>query len=169
MLAICRLAALRRSDALGLRWCDVDFDQGVLNFTTQKTSKEARIPMCAELEQILRAARRDSLRFDDLVVPQPRAYKKENRRGQGFVSMSNLKRVFESIRSRAGVEAYGDPLHTLRKSCINDWARKHPPNAVMQWATHSSIETTMKYYSKVSPEDEKRAREPLGGAANISA
>lgn len=164
MLALGRLAALRRSDALGIRWADVDFDQGVLIFTTQKTSKEARIPMCAELEKILRDARRNTLRLDDLVVPQPRPGETANRRGRGFVSMSNLKRDFDSIRERAGVEAYGDPLHTLRKSCINDWARKHPPNAVMQWATHSSIQTTMKYYAKVSPEDEKRAREPLDAA-----
>ena len=160
VLALCRLAGLRRSDAMSLRWSAVNFEDGVITFTTQKSRKDARVPMCAELEQILRGAHRDTLRLDDLVVPQPMPG--DRARGRGLVSLSNVKRDVDSIRARAGVEKYGDPLHTLRKSCINDWARRHPPNAVMQWATHSSIHTTMKYYAQVSPEDEKRAREPLG-------
>ena len=44
---------------------------------------------------------------------------------------------------------------TLRKSSIDDWAKVAPPNVVMEWATHSSLNTPMKYYSKVSPGDEQ--------------
>ena len=54
----------------------------------------------------------------------------------------------------------------------DDWAKVAPPNVVMEWATHSSLNTTMKYCSKVSPGDEQigqvkmfKRKPEAGGAA----
>ena len=163
MLVICRLAGLRRSDAMSLTWANVDFSEGVLKFTTQKTGKFARIPMCAELVQVLRSDERGAtLRMDDRVVPQ-RLSRSRAARPEDYVSTANVGRHFEKLRELAGVAEYGSPLHTLRKSCINDWAKLYPPNAVQEWATHSSIQTTMTYYAKVSRDQELAAQKPVGG------
>lgn len=40
-------------------------------------------------------------------------------------------------------------IHTLRKSCIQNWANELPMNVTKELAGHSSIETTMKYYCQV--------------------
>ena len=163
MLAICRLAGLRRSDAMALTWANVDFSEGVLKFSTLKTRKFARIPMCAELAEILRSTERGTtLRMDDRVVPQ-RLSRRRSDWPEDFVSVANVGHTFKRLRKLAGIAEYGSPLHTLRKSCINDWAKKYPPNVVQEWATHSSIQTTMKYYAKVSRDQELAAQKPVGG------
>ena len=41
-------------------------------------------------------------------------------------------------------------MHSLRKSCITDWAASGvAPKSVQEWAGHADIRTTMAYYAKV--------------------
>jgi integrase len=41
-------------------------------------------------------------------------------------------------------------MHSLRKSCITDWANGGvAPKSVQEWAGHADIRTTMAYYAKV--------------------
>jgi hypothetical protein len=57
---------------------------------------------------------------------------------------------------------YPKPLHTLRKSCITDWASRHPGHVVKQWAGHSDMDTTEQYYLQVSEaEYEQAAATPM--------
>lgn len=42
------------------------------------------------------------------------------------------------------------PIHTLRKNCITNWVRLFPAHGVRQWAGHSDVETTNRYYLQVS-------------------
>ncbi|MFA7238347.1 MAG: site-specific integrase [Phycisphaeraceae bacterium] len=152
LLALCRLAALRYSDALGLRWSNVRFDEGVLTFRPMKVERfakvDARVPICAELRTILEELRHPTLpglpgaaiRIDGYVVPRDAPK-------QGYEQ-------FKQACKRAGLEPWSKPFHTLRKSCIDDWARLAPPNVVMEWATHTTLSTTMKYYAKVHRADE---------------
>lgn len=58
---------------------------------------------------------------------------------------------------RSGVEVYSKPLHTLRKSCLTDWAGKFPIHCVQEWAGHASITTTQTYYLKVQDHDYEKA------------
>ena len=69
----------------------------------------------------------------------------------------NIWRDFGALARRAKVKAYSKPLHSLRKSCITDWAENHPIHVVQQWAGHASIETTRKYYLQVDDEHYERA------------
>ena len=72
VLALCRLAGLRRNDALRLRWRNVDWTAGVLRFRAKKRAIDQVIPICSELLQILQIlqdARRENFRLDDFVVP----------------------------------------------------------------------------------------------------
>jgi integrase len=84
----------------------------------------------------------DSLRIDGLVVA--RDFRK------------HVYAEFDRLWAATGVPRWSKPLHTLRKSCIDDWARVAPPNVVMEWATHTSLAATMKYYAKVHRATEQR-------------
>ena len=69
--------------------------------------------------------------------------------------------MLKRLCKMAGIVAWRKPLHTLQKSCIDDWGKVAPPNVVMHWATHSSLSTTMKYYSQVSKGDEALGQQSL--------
>ncbi len=55
------------------------------------------------------------------------------------------------------VFSYHKPLHTLRKSCITDWAGQYPMHVVKEWAGHANIATTQQFYLKVQDSDYERA------------
>jgi len=69
----------------------------------------------------------------------------------------NIHRDIAAIVRRSGLPRYGKPLHTLRKSCLTDWAGRFPMHTVKEWAGHSNIATTQKFYLKVSAGDYTKA------------
>lgn len=144
LIALGRLAAMRYSDARALKWSNVRFDEGVLIYRPMKVERfakvDARVPICAELRSILEQARLASIRIDGVIIPP-------NTPQWGYDRFARACRL-------AGLEPWSKPFHTLRKSCIDDWARIAPPNVVMEWATHTSLATTMKFYAKVHRADE---------------
>jgi len=75
----------------------------------------------------------------------------------GSVSVKNISRNFDCLCKRADVARYAKPLHTLRKSCITDWAKHFPAHVVKQWAGHSDLDTTDRYYLQVSEAEYERA------------
>ena len=83
----------------------------------------------------------------------------------GSVSASNTWRDAQALFRKAGVPAYDKPFHSLRKSCITDWAGEFPTHVVKEWAGHADIRTTLKYYLKVSESEYDRA----AGIAAINA
>ena len=80
------------------------------------------------------------------------------------IIVQNLWRDFGVLCKRAGVPRYSKPLHTLRKSCLTDWASRFPIHVVRAWAGHSNIETTATYYLQVSDSDFQRASAEQSGA-----
>jgi integrase len=157
LLALCRLAALRRGDALSLTWGQVNWADQVLDVDQGKTELPCKPPISPELKEILAAVRRDSLslRGDDPVIDPP-------------PYLGNIGRDFDVLCKRAGVERYRDPLHTLRKSCIDDWAKAgYSASVVKAWAGHADITTTFAYYGQVEQRDYERAANTplLGGGA----
>lgn len=145
LLALCRLAGLRRSDAMALRWSQVKMTEGILDFVQVKTGIRCRPPICPELGTILsKLPRPMQIGGEDFVVPR--------------MYVGNEGRDFRVICKAAGVTAYRDPLHTLRKSCIDDWAKAgYPANVVKEWAGHADIKTTLTYYATVEARDVRRA------------
>ena len=71
--------------------------------------------------------------------------------------LRNVWRDFQVLAKRAKVKPYSKPLHSLRKSCITDWAAKFPAHVVKEWAGHADIRTTLKYYLKVSESEYDKA------------
>src|SRR5262249_37109014 len=73
------------------------------------------------------------------------------------VGRTNIWRDFQVLFKRAGVTPYSKPMHSLRKSCITDWARTNPSHVVQQWAGHSDYRTTAQHYLQVSVSDYRKA------------
>ncbi|MAE60896.1 MAG: hypothetical protein CMJ49_06000 [Planctomycetaceae bacterium] len=155
LLSLCRLGGLRRSDALALKWSNVTLGGStpVLDFVQIKTERRCVVPLFPELAQILRGLPRPlKLNAPDAEYVVPRS-----------VYVGNIGRDFKVLCRSAGVTPYNDPLHSLRKSAIDDWARAgYLPNVVQNWAGHSDIKTTLTYYTQAGEADlERAASQPL--------
>ena len=148
LIALCRLAGLRRGEALNLEWCDIDWNHNRIRIIAkedwQPKDKEPRIvPMCPELQAILSKVYSDAQDGSNKVVSE--------------IIVNNIWRDFQVLRRRAGVVKYSKPFHTLRKSCIRDWAESYPAHVVKEWAGHSSLDVTDKYYLQVPESEYDRA------------
>lgn len=121
---------------------------------TVKTKDSREVPICPELAALLQQHLDPA---SELVIPA------------GSIVKKNVWRDFQVIAKRAGVKAYAKPIHTLRKSCITDWASEFPPHVVMAWAGHSDLRTTQKFYSKVQESDFERATGMGAKGASASA
>jgi len=79
---------------------------------------------------------------------QERQRQKQDWKNQDMVN--NVGREFKRHIKRAGIKPNGTlSIHTLRKSCIQNWANELPINVTKELAGHSSIVTTQKYYLQV--------------------
>jgi integrase len=148
LISLCRLAGMRRGEALNLAWSDINWESNYIRIIAKKEwqpkDKNPRnIPLCPELQKILLEA-------------YNRAESGQNQVVEGIV-VENLWRDFNTLFQRAGVSKYSKPFHTLRKSCITDWAANYPAHVVKEWAGHSSLDTTDRYYLQVPESEYSRA------------
>jgi len=148
IVALCRLAGVRRMEAVELTWDDVNFDTGKICIIGkddwQPKDRETRyIPLFPELEKILLEAHSAAPEKAIKVCPD--------------VDEPNLNRDILRAIKRAGVTVWKKPMHSMRKSAITDWARKFPMHVVRQWAGHGDIDTTAEYYTQTLESDYKAA------------
>ena len=148
LISLCRLAGLRRGEALDLEWSDIDWGEHRLQIigseSWQPKDRESRIvPIFPELYKILLTA------YDDADAGQKKVI-------EGLCA-TNTWRDFQVLFRRAGVKPYSKPCHSLRKNAITDWASNFPAHVVKEWAGHSSLETTDRYYLQVSESEYTRA------------
>ena len=70
---------------------------------------------------------------------------------------NNTLRTFHADVRRAGITPNGSlSIHTLRKSCVLNWAKvSRNPKVTQALAGHADIKTTMRYYSLV--DDDQRS------------
>ncbi|NQU76236.1 MAG: tyrosine-type recombinase/integrase [Planctomycetes bacterium] len=136
LIALCRLAGLRRGEALELTWAAVDWQERRLVVIAQKTGRRRILPIQPKLYELLLDA------FG-------RAEEGENR----ICSVSSycLWRNFQAIRKRAGLEKWKDAFQVLRRNCETDWAQEYPQYAVSKWIGHD-IKVSARHYLQI-PED----------------
>ena len=148
VVALARLAGLRRADARALRWHQVDIGAGkirVQRVKTRRTGAPVRtIPICAELQAVLKTVTRRI--DDDRVVCATRHEGSDNRH-------SCATRDWADVLASADVAEYGAPLHALVKSRLTDWARQVTPNTLQALAGHSDITTTLTYYTAAQDDE----------------
>ena len=141
LFALCRLAGLRRGEALRLTWADVDWGNRrltVLPEEGKRTTKQRRrvVPIEPELYEVLTEA------YD--VAAE----------GQALVVGINAANIDIMARRRirwAGFEVWAKPFHTLRKNRETDWAQRYPQYVVAEWMGHS-IQVSADHYLRVPDE-----------------
>lgn len=144
LFSLCRLAGLRRSEALNLEFVDIDWERSMMHIIakevwTPKQKKSRWVPMCQDLQQLLAQAYEEA-------KPGQKTFIKT---GEGGIVIKNISRDFEVICRRAKVEAYPKPTHNLRKSCARDWAQVFPSHVVKEWLGHSDFSVTDQHYLQV--------------------
>jgi len=73
------------------------------------------------------------------------------------VVVKNIWRDIQVLFHKSDVDPYSRPTHSLRKSCVRDWAERYPAHVVKEWMGHSSFDTTDKYYLQVPESEYKKA------------
>ena len=147
LFVLCRWAGLRLEEALELPGAKIDLEARRLTIVSREDftvkDKDSRtIPIVPELHDFFH---QHGVLDTGLAIPKD------------AVSRRNVWRDFQVPCKRAGVTPYSKPFHSLRKSCITDWAARFPAHVVKEWAGHADIRTTLKYYLKVSDGDYRRA------------
>jgi len=91
----------------------------------------------------------DSQRYQ-LILAKWRKLRREKGQWSNRYMVNNALRNFKSHLKKAGIKPDGKlSIHTLRKSCGQNWADHLPMNVVKDLMGHSSISTTAEFYSTV--------------------
>ena len=168
------MLGLRRSEAMGLHWSDVDLDKGTLRISRglqraggelrelpTKTPRSRRtVPLPPFVVQALRAHR------EGQAAERERAWHWED---TPYVFTSTvgtpieprtLTRTFHALCERHGLRRVR--LHDLRHSCVSLLlALGVSPRVVMEIVGHSAIEMTMNVYGHVSLDNQRAALDLL--------
>jgi len=143
MLGLCRLAGLRRGEALAMKWSSIDWDKRRITIIAQKTGRRRVIPIDSELMALLAVARDDQWRDDHVVSMHD-------------VARNALIDRLHKICEKAGLAKWADAFQVLRRNCETDWAQKYPQYAVSDWIGHD-IRVSGKYYLQIPEELYERA------------
>lgn len=136
LIALCRLAGLRRGEAVELLWQDINWQDHRLTVFAIKTGKRRIVPIEPKLYKLLLDA------FEQAKEGQQRACP---------VSRHGLWRNFQVIRKRAGLEKWKDAFKVMRRNCETDWAQRYPQYVVSNWIGHN-IQVSAQHYLQVPEE-----------------
>lgn len=178
VLRLISATGLRRGEAIGLEWSDVQFEkkllrvrftvsrvQGQLIKTSPKTANSRRdIPLSEGLIQLLKDHRKtqiaERLRAGDKWLDNDLVFATEL---GGLVDPRNLLRAFTTAAHSAGVENVG--LHTLRHSAATAMLNAGVPmHVVSRILGHSSISITVDTYGHITEDSQRDAMEGLSTA-----
>ncbi|MGA5764013.1 site-specific integrase [Nonomuraea bangladeshensis] len=176
VLALC--LGLRRGELLGLRWEDVDLDEGTLEvvqtlqrvggelrFVRPKTENSERtIPLPEICVDALEEHRRRQLaeRSDAWPDWEDHGLVFPSRRGTPM-EPDNLHRSWGAVRKAAGLGEMR--LHDMRHTCVSLLLDLGvPPHIVREIVGHSDIEVTMTIYAHASLDEKRKALGKLGDA-----
>lgn len=137
MVGLTLHAGVRRGEAMAMRWTDVLWDKGRLRVPNIKTSGGTTSRDCRmepELERLLLSCFESA--EGDRVVALPE---------------SNLNRGMLRIIKRAGMDAWREPFHALRRRRASLWKLAYPAYVVDAWMGHSAAVSREHYLSV--PED----------------
>ncbi len=159
LIVLSRFAGLRvPSEALSLRWQDVDWNRQRLTVPSPKTQhlpgRSYRvIPLFPAIRPYLEAAWDDAPEGAEYVIPD-----EYRRRAQGPAGWgnANLRTTFKKIVRRAGLEPWSRLWHSMRASCETDLARQFPLAVVAKWLGNTQA-VAMRHYVDVTDADFERA------------
>lgn len=175
---LCLSIGLRRGEALGLRWADLDLAEATLSVVQQVQWVPGQGTVIVAHPKTTRSRR--TVRITDDCVKALRAQRTRQaaerlRAGEHWVDHGlvfpssigtpldprNLTRAFHALCDRAGVPR--ERLHNLRHSAASFLlAQGVPLRVVMEILGHSSIQITGDLYTHVVPALEREAAELIG-------
>jgi integrase len=147
ILKLALFTGLRRGEIFGLRWQDIDFQNGVIHLPKTKSGEKKEIPLNTKARAVLEA----HLRSSDYIFPGKDG-------GQRVTVQEALKR----IRIRAGLPKSFRMLHGLRHTYASRLVSAGVDlYTVSQLLTHGST-TVTKRYAHLSPGALRKASELAG-------
>lgn len=155
LIAVLLLGGIRRAEAAGLRWRDVDFENGVLHIRHGKGDKARDVPLAGDFAL-------DALRRWQLAQPGGYAFVFTPVERGGHVGKdkpitgTDVYRVWVATANAAGIES---KPHDARRTFITEALATGTPLATVQAAAgHAQGQTTLRYAQAV---DARRARKEL--------
>jgi integrase len=181
LFALTILTGLRRGEALGLRWEDVDYDQGVLYVRQQVTAAGREIKVCppktkagertvalseatvALLRQHQARQRRERLQWGEAWQDTGLVFTYEDGR---MVRPDSLTYVFRKLATEAGLPRIR--LHNLRHTSASlALAAGVPMKVVSERLGHSRESTTSALYTVVVPAVARDAAERIASVVTL--
>jgi integrase len=93
------------------------------------------------------------------VLVRWKSFRLAGRSWENRCMMNNTLREFQRHAKRAGISGHDSlTVHTLRKSCGQNWANHLPIHVTQAYMGHADISTTQQFYLKVCEEHADRAR-----------
>ena len=183
---LCAVLGLRRGEAVGLSWEDVDFENGIIhiahsfdssgNLRKTKTKAGDRIIPMSDLVMDALKERKEAQALAFRAVEKKQrelgasSFSLHQEPGTAVISNDYGQRItpsglghwWEKNRSRFGLEDY--TLHGLRHSFVtNAILSGVSPSVVQDLAGHASPDVTMKIYTHVNMEAKRKAMSVLAG------
>jgi integrase len=178
-------AGLRFGEMVSLTWENIDWEKvevvienraatATMQPFSLKDYEARRIPLCKHTLDILRelqAKARFKCPFILLsevryrtVLKNWRQYQKEGRTWENRDMLLNVGREFRRHLRKVEVKPTGSlSIHTLRKCAGKNWADVLPLHVTKELMGHSTITTTMKFYSQVDESQRTRAAAVIDG------
>lgn len=145
---------LRKSEVLGLRWSDVDFEGRRLIIRKTKAGKVLVLGIGGRLFEELARAR--AAATSDFVFP---GWKRADKTKAPVKAMADVKRAFQTAREKAGLRDL--TFHDLRHGAAVRLARERVPTALIkEQLGHASLRTT-EWYLHFQDEDRLATAEAL--------
>jgi integrase len=185
MYALGYTAGLRFGDMVSLTWSNIDWEKREVVIENRaatanmppfgvKDYEARRIPMPKHTLDVLRELQAKALfkcpfillseqRYQT-VLENWRTFQKQGRVWENRDMMNNVNQELRRHLMKAGIKPNGSfSLHTLRKCAGKNWADVLPPHVTKELMGHSSIATTMKFYSQVDASQRTRAAAAVDG------
>lgn len=162
--ATCFWSATRISEALALRWTDIDFERGLINVPGTKTeASKAAIPMLPALARELQAHReRQGRRSFALIRPDELLFQTTSGTSPG---RRNALRALQRAAESAGLVGEGEEpvgLHDLRHSlAANAFQLGLTPVEVSKLLRHANPKVTLGIYAGITDNAAAQIRERL--------
>ena len=150
LVALSRFGGLRvPSEALSLRWSDVDWDRDIVRVPCPKLEhieghESREIPLFGELKPFLKECRDKAKSDAEFVISRNRPPVLKS--GAGWAN-ANLRTRLEKIIKRAGLTPWPRLWHNLRASRQTELADQFPSHVVCQWIGNSESVAREHYLS----------------------
>lgn len=145
-LALMRYGGLRRSEALSLKWRDLNLTTGLMHVQGKRGIDGEYRPRQTPIQPVLKKwmlEGKGDTQPDDLVC--------EGLHSQNVYDRLRTIGTRMGAMERAGVDMVPRLFHSLRASLVSDWQAKYPPMDVCAWLGHSIVIAANNYHQALSP------------------